>query len=161
MLWMITLCQISSFLSPVAAGMVALMAFSLAGQCDLWSERAGVLSLVISLISWLVVNSILAIRGFLIAELIAFLMVRLLGLFGRAVPFLSMTIVLLRLVKTEGIAVLFVGGVVVGVVGALAAFWALVRVGSGAIVLDRGVVVVAGAGCLLYWSCSSVVRVVI
>ena len=32
MLWMMTLCQISSFLSPLAAGMVALMASTIAGQ---------------------------------------------------------------------------------------------------------------------------------
>jgi hypothetical protein len=30
--WMMTLCQISSFLRPVAAGMVALMASSMAEQ---------------------------------------------------------------------------------------------------------------------------------
>ena len=47
--WTITLCQISSFLSPVAAGMVALMASSMPGRWDLSTERAGVLSLVISL----------------------------------------------------------------------------------------------------------------
>ena len=75
---------------------------------NLRTERAGVLYLVISLMLWLVVNSIVAIRGFLIAELIAFLMVRLLVLSGSAEPFLSMTIVQSRLVKTEGIAFLFV-----------------------------------------------------
>ena len=51
-------------------------------------------------------------------------------------------------------AFLFVGGIVVGAAGALAAFWALVRVGSGAISLDGGVVVVVGAGCLLCCCCS-------
>jgi len=66
-----------------------------------------------------------------------------------------------RLVKTEGIAFLFVGGVVVGAAGALAAFWTHVRVGSGEIGLDGGVVVVAGACCLLCCCCSCVVRVVI
>ena len=90
----------------------------------------------------------------MIAELIAFLMVRLLVLSGSAVPFLAMTMVRSRLVKTEGIAFLFVGGVVVGVAGALATFWAQVSVGSGAIGMDGGVVVVAGAGCLLYCCCS-------
>ena len=69
-------------------------------------------------------------------------------------PFLSITIVQSRLVKTEGIAFLFVGSVVVGAAGALAAFWAYVRVGHGAIGLDRGVVVVAGAGCLPCCCCS-------
>ena len=83
-------------------------------------------------------NSIVVIRGFLIAELIAFLMVRLLVLSGSAVPFLSNTIVRSRLVKTEGIAFSFVGGVVVGAAGVLAALWAQVRVGSGAIGLDGG-----------------------
>jgi len=72
---------------------------------------------------------------------------------GSAVPFLSMTMVRSCLVKTEGIDFLFVGGVVVGVAGALAAFWAQVRVGSGAIGLDEGVLVVAAAGCLLCCCC--------
>jgi len=61
---------------------------------------------------------------------------------------------MVMLVKTEGIAILFVRGVVVGAAGALAAFWAQVSVGSGAIGLDRGVVVVAGAACLLCCCCS-------
>jgi hypothetical protein len=100
------------------------------------------------------VNSIVAIRGFLIAELIAFLMVRLLVFSGSIVLFLSMTMVHLCLVKTEGIAFLLVGGIVVEATGALAAFWAQVSVESGAIGLDRGVVVVAGAGCLLCCCCS-------
>jgi len=52
------------------------------------------------------------------------------------------------------------GGVLEGVAGALAAFWAHVRVGSGAIGLDGGVVVVAAAGCWLYCCCSWAVRVV-
>jgi len=103
---------------------------------------------------WLVVNSIVVIRGFLIAELIAFLMVRLLALSGSAVPLLSMTKVRSGLVKTEGITFLFIGGVVVGAAGAMAAFWAKVRVGSGAISLDGGVVVVVRAGCLLSCCCS-------
>jgi len=49
-----------------------------------------------------------------------------------------MTIVWSRLVKTEGIAFLLLGGVLVGAAGALAAFWAQVRVGSGTIGLDGG-----------------------
>ena len=69
-------------------------------------------------------NSVVTIRGFLIAKLIVFVMVRLLVLSGSAVRFLSMTIVQSRLVKTQGIAFLFVGGVGVGVAGVLAAFWA-------------------------------------
>jgi len=95
-----------------------------------------------------------AIRGFLIAELIAFLMVRFLVLSGSAVAFLSMTMVWSRLVKTKGIVFLFVGGVVVGVAGTLAAFCGHVSVGSGEIGLDGGVVVVVGAGCLLDCCCS-------
>jgi len=71
-----------------------------------------------------------------------------------AVPFLSMRMVRLRLVKTQGITFLFVGGVVVGAAGALAAFWAQIRVWSSAIGLDGGVVVVVGAGCLLCCCCS-------
>jgi len=58
------------------------------------------------------------------------------------VPFLSMTIVRSLFVKTEGIAFLFVGGVVVGAACALAPFWAQVRVRSGAIGLDGSVVLV-------------------
>ena len=76
-------------------------ASSMARQWALRTERAGVLSLVISLTWWLVVKSMVAIRGFLIAELIPLPIVRLLVLSGSAVPFLSMTIVLSRLVKTE------------------------------------------------------------
>ena len=38
--WIITLCQNSSFLRPVAAGIVALMASSMAGRRDLRTERA-------------------------------------------------------------------------------------------------------------------------
>ena len=109
---------------------------------------------MISLMLWLVVNSILGIRGFLIAELIVFLMVRLLVLSGSAVRFLSMTMVLSGLVKTDGIAFLLVGGVVARAAGAMAAFSVQVRVGSSAIDLDRGVVVKAGAGCLLCCCCS-------
>src|SRR5437879_3579379 len=71
--WMITLCQISSFLRPVAAGMVALMASSMAGRWDLRTEVAGVLFLVRRRIVWLVVNSRVAIRGFLIADLLLLL----------------------------------------------------------------------------------------
>jgi len=40
--------------------MVALIASSMAGGSDLRTERAGVLSLVIGLMLWLVVNSIVA-----------------------------------------------------------------------------------------------------
>jgi len=152
--WTITLCQISSFLRPVAAGMVALMASSMAGWWDLRTEMAGVLSLVISLMLWFVVNSMVAIRGFLIAELMALRMVRLLVLSGSAVPFFTMTIVWSGLVKTDGVAFLLGGEVVEGVACALAAFWAHVRVGSGAIGLDGGVVVVVVAGCWLCCCCS-------
>ena len=53
---------------PVTAGMVGLMASLMAGWWDVRPEKAGVLSLVISLMLWFVVNSIVAIRGFLIAE---------------------------------------------------------------------------------------------
>jgi len=129
--------------------MMALMAFSMDEWWNLKTEMAGVVSLVIGFRLWLVVNSMIAIRGFLIAELIAFLMVMLLVLSGRAMAFLSMTMVRLSLVKTEGIAFLLVGGVVVRAAGARAAFWAQVRVGSGTNSQDRGVVVVAGAGSLL------------
>ena len=120
--WMITLCQISSFLRPVAEGIVALMASSMAWRWDLRTEVAGVLFLVIRRMLWLVVNSIVAISGFLIAELIASRMVRLLVLSGRAVPSLSMTIVRSRLVKTRGRAFLFSVGVGVVAEAALAAF---------------------------------------
>ena len=120
--WMITLCQISSFLRPVAEGMVALIASSMAGRWDLRTEVARVLFLVIRQILWLVVNSMVAIRGFLIAELIASHMVRLLVLSGRAVPSLSMTIVRSRFVKTTGRAFLFSEGVGVLAEAAMAAF---------------------------------------
>src|SRR5947209_17785180 len=98
--WMITLCQISSFLRPVAAGMVALMASSMAGRWDLRTEVAGVLFLVIRWILWLVVNCMVAIRGFLVAELIASRMVRLLVLLGRAGRSLSLTMVRSRFAIT-------------------------------------------------------------
>jgi len=80
---------------------------------------------------------------------------------GSAVPFLSMTMVWSRLVKTEGVALLLGREVVEGAAGALATFWAHVRVGSGAIGLDGGVVVVVAAGCWLCCCCSWAVRVVI
>jgi len=70
------------------------------------------------------------------------------------VPFLSMTMVRLGLVKTQGVAFLLGGEVVEGAAGALAASWANVRVESGAIGLDGGVVVVAAAGCWLCCCCS-------
>jgi len=57
-----------------------------------------------------------------------------------------MIIVQLHLVKNEGIMFLHAGGIVVGAAGSLPAFWAQVRVGSGAMGLDRGVGVVIGAG---------------
>jgi len=158
---MITLCQISSFLRLVAAGMVALMASSMAGRWDLRTERAGVLSFVISYMLWFAVNSIVAIRGFLIAELMALQMVRLLVLSGSAGPLLSMTMVQSCLVKTEGVTFLLGGEVVEGAAGALAAFLAHVRVGSGEIDLEGGVVVVAAAGCWLCCCCSWAVRVLI
>src|SRR5437588_12403458 len=126
--WMITLCQISSFLRPVAAGMVALMASSMAGRWDLRTEVAGVLFLVIRWMLWLVVNSMVAIKGFLIAELIASRMVRLSVLSGRAVPSLSMTILQLRFVRTRGRAFLFCEGVGVVAEATLAVFWAQVGV---------------------------------
>jgi len=59
-------------------------------------------------------------------------------LYGSAVPFLSMTIVQSYLVKTEGVPFLLGGEVVEGAAGALAPFWAHVRVGSGAIGLHGG-----------------------
>ena len=82
---------------------------------------------------------------------------------GSALPFLSMTMVWSGLVKTEGVAFLLGGEVVERAAGTLAAFWAHVRVGSGAIGLDRRVVVVAGLaeGCWLCCCCSGAVRVVI
>jgi len=100
-------------------------------------------------------------KGFVIAELMALRMERLLVFSVSAVPFLSMTMVRSRLVKTEGVAFLLGGEVVEGVAGAQAAFWADVRVGSCAIGLDGGVVVVAAAGCWLCCCCSCAVRVVI
>src|SRR5205807_2874473 len=111
--WRMTLCQISSFLRPVAAGMVALMASSITERWFLRTEEAGVLSLVSRRTWWLVVNSIVAISGFLIALLIASRMVRVLVVSGRGVPFLSMTMVRSRLVRTEEVESLFcwlVGG---------------------------------------------------
>ncbi|RPA98033.1 hypothetical protein L873DRAFT_1065498 [Choiromyces venosus 120613-1] len=65
MLWSMTLCQISSFLRPMAAGMVALIGSSIVRQWCLRIEVAGVLSLVIKKTWWLVVNSMVVIRGFL------------------------------------------------------------------------------------------------
>ena len=100
-------------------------------------------------------------KGFLIADLIALRMVRLLVFSVSAEPFLSMTMVRLDLVKTEGVASLLGGEVVEGVAGAQAAFWAHVSGGSGAIGLDGGVVVLAAAGCWLCCCCSCAVRVVI
>src|SRR5205807_2847500 len=100
----------------------ALMASSMAGRWDLRTEVAGVLFLVIRRILWLVVNSMVAIRGFLIPELIASRMVRLLVLSGRAVPSLSMTMVRSRLVKTRRVAFLLAEGVGVVAEAALAAF---------------------------------------
>ena len=76
-------------------------------------------------------------------------------------PCLSMTMVRSHLAKTEGVAFLLGGEVVEGAAGALAAFWAHVRVGSGAIGLYGGVVVVAAAGCWRFCCCSWAVRVVI
>ena len=80
---------------------------------------------------------------------------------GSAVPFLSMTRVRSCLVKTEGVAFLLGAEVVEGVAGGLAALWAHVRVGSGAIGLDGGVLVVAAAGYWLSCCCSCAGRVVI
>ena len=81
--WRMTLFQISSFLRPMAAGMVALMVSSITERWFLRTEEAGVLSLVRRRTWWLVVNSIVAIRGFLIAELMELRMVRALVLSGR------------------------------------------------------------------------------
>src|SRR5207302_3698198 len=146
--WIITLCQISSFLRPVAAGMVALMASSMVGRWDLRTEVAGVLFLVMRRMLWFVVNSMVAIRGFLMAELMASRIVRLLVLSGRAVPSLSMTMVRSRFVKTRGKVFLLAEGVEVVAEAALAAFCAQVVVGSGAIGLcgGAGVVVLVVAG---------------
>src|SRR5437899_11766953 len=126
-----TLCQISSFLRPVAAGMVALMASSITERSFLRTEEAGVLSVVRRRTWWLVVNSIVAISGFLIAVLIASHIVRVLVVSGRGEPSLSMTVVRSRLVRTEQVDSLFCS-VVGGLPGAaLAAFWAQVCSGGG------------------------------
>jgi len=77
------------------------------------------------------------------------------------VPFLSMTMVRSHLVKTEEVAFLLCGEVVEGATGALAAFCVYMRVGSGAIGLDGGIVLLAAAGCWLRCCCSWAVRVVI
>src|SRR5437588_523487 len=74
--WRMTLCQISSFLRPVVAGMVALIASSITERWFLRTEEAGVLFLVTRRTWWLVVNSIIAIGGLLIAVLIASRMVK-------------------------------------------------------------------------------------
>ena len=79
----------------------------------------------------MVVNSIVAISGFLIAVLIASRMVRVLVDSGRGEPSLSMTMVRSRLVRTEEVDSLFCW-VVEGLPGAaLAAFWAQVCSGGG------------------------------
>src|SRR5437660_8372374 len=129
--WRMTLCQISSFLRPVAAGMVALMASSITERWFLRTEEAGVLSFVRRRTWWLVVNSIVAISGFLIAVLIASRMVRVLVVSGRGEPSLSMTIVGWCLVRTEEVDFLF-GWVVGSLAGAvLAAIWSRVCSGGG------------------------------
>src|SRR5437899_6669246 len=102
-----TLCQISSFLRPMAAGMVALIASSITDRWFLRTEEAGVLSFVRRRTWWLVVNSIVAISGFLIAVLIASRIVRVLVESGREGPSLSMTMVRSRLVRTEEVDSLF------------------------------------------------------
>src|SRR5437868_8047227 len=118
-----TLCQISSFLRPMAAGMVVLMASSITERGFLRTEEAGVLSFVRRRTWWLVVNSIVAISGFLIEVLIASRIVRVLVVSRRGEPSLSMTMVLSRLVRTEDVDSLFCW-VVAGLPGAaLAAFW--------------------------------------
>ena len=79
----------------------------------------------------MVVNSIVAISGFLIAVLIASRMVRVLVDSGRGEPSLSMTMVRSRLVRTEEVDSLFcwvVGGLPGG---ALAALWGQVCSGGG------------------------------
>ena len=79
----------------------------------------------------MVVNSIVAISGFLIAVLIASPMVRVLVDSGRGEPSLSMTMVRSRLVRTEEVDSLFCW-VVGGLPGAvLAALWAQVCSGGG------------------------------
>src|SRR5437868_11007029 len=103
-----------------------------------------------------------AMRGFLIAELIASCMVRLLVLSGRAEPSLSMTMVWSRFVKTRGKAFLLAGGVGVVAEAALVAFWAQVKVGSGAIGLGGGagvvvVVVIGLPSSLSMWFISAVI----
>src|SRR5713101_6589936 len=114
--WRMTLFQISSFLRPMAAGMVALMVSSITERWFFRTEEAGVLSLVRRRTWWLVVNSIVAIRGFLIAVLIELRIVRGLVVSGSGVPSLSMTMVRSRLVKTEEVDSLF-GRLVGGLVG--------------------------------------------
>jgi len=112
------------------------------------TERAGVLSLVMSLILGLMVNSMVAIRDFLIAELIALRIVKLLLLSGSDVRFLSMRIVWSRFVKREGRDFLFCEEVEGGAEDALEAFSTQVTVRKGIIGLCcAGVgVVIAGAG---------------
>src|SRR5437868_14650273 len=102
-----TLCQISSFLRPMAAGMVVLMASSITERGFLRTEEAGVLSFVRRRTWWLVVNLIVAISGFLIAVLIASRMVRVLVESGREEPCLSMTMVRSRLVRTKEVDSVF------------------------------------------------------
>src|ERR1700709_883169 len=96
-----TLCPISSFLRPMAAGMMVLMVSSITDQWFLRTEVAGVLSFVRRRTWWLVVNSMVAISGFLIAVLSALRIVSGLLSSGRAVPSLAMTIVWSRFVRTE------------------------------------------------------------
>src|SRR5207237_9929499 len=108
--WRMTLCQISSFLRPVAAGMVALMASSITERWFLRTEEAGVLSFVRRRTWWVVVNSIVAISGFLIAVLIASRIVRVLGESGREAPCLSMTRVWARLGRGDEVDALVGGG---------------------------------------------------
>src|SRR5207253_8051977 len=126
-----TLCQISSFLRPMAAGMVALIASSITERWFLRTEEAGVLSFVRRRTWWLVVNSIVAISGFLIVVLIASRMVRVLVVSGRGEQSLSKIMRQWRLVRTEEVDYLFcwvVGGFAWG---ALAALWAQVCSGGG------------------------------
>ena len=111
--------------------MVALIASSITERWFLRTEEAGVLSFVRRRTWWLVVNSIVAISGFLIAVLIASRIVRVLVESGREEPSLSMTMVRSRLVRTEEVDSLFCW-VVEGLPGAaLAAFWAQVWSGGG------------------------------
>lgn len=126
-----TLFQISPFLRPVAAGIVALMVSSITDLWFLRTEAAGVLSFVRRRTWWLVVNSIVAIRGFLIAVLRVSRMVSGLVSSGSGVPSLSMTMVRSRLVKTAEVDSLF-GEVLEGLAGSvLAALWAQVGCGGG------------------------------